>query len=422
MFPEPRDVEWMQDPTSIIDELISPPRLRLPDEESERRSTWLELFYDLVFAAVVSALGLRLGRDISLAGVLGFVALFVPVWWAWLGYTVYNTRFDTDDLIQRLGTFAMMLAAAAMALQIPKALEARSAQFAAAYVAARAILLLLYGRAWKSAPEARHVTTLLLGSFSIGVLLWLISIFVPPPARFVLWGVGLLVDLVAPWVGRTRLQRAPLDTAHLPERLGLFTLIVLGETLLGVVTGISAVNLRLPSLLAGVLGFMIVASFWWVYFAFLDAAPFVYRLGSGQPYIYAHLPVYIALTVFGIGIKRSIMLAGAPVLPLEARWLLGAALALWLATSLLLRMVSLSYIPPLEVHGRYLITALWVVGVLVLVGGRLAPLPTLALVVIGLVLFAIYEVRHWQRYTKANTPVGDSRDDVIARPQGPSAP
>ncbi|MHB8066753.1 MAG: low temperature requirement protein A [Desulfobaccales bacterium] len=70
--------------------------------EGERHATWLELFYDLLFAAVVAQLTFELSQDFSGIGVLTFVVLCVPFWWAWVGQSFYATRFDTDDLGHRL--------------------------------------------------------------------------------------------------------------------------------------------------------------------------------------------------------------------------------------------------------------------------------------------------------------------------------
>jgi low temperature requirement protein LtrA len=143
--------------------LLSPLRLRTADGEGElRHATWLELFYDLVFVVAMSALASRLGRDYSPGGVLRFVGLFLPVWWAWVGHTIYAACFDPNGLFHRLATLAMMAAAAVMAVQIPTALEEGAAGFAAAYVGARAVLLLLYLRARSQVPEARGVASLYL--------------------------------------------------------------------------------------------------------------------------------------------------------------------------------------------------------------------------------------------------------------------
>jgi hypothetical protein len=95
-----------------------PPRPRTTHESGERRATWLELFFDLVFVVAITQLSHELVVDHSTAGFLRFAALFVPVFVAWQGYTFYSTRFDTDDLALRVAYFAAMLAIAAMAVVI----------------------------------------------------------------------------------------------------------------------------------------------------------------------------------------------------------------------------------------------------------------------------------------------------------------
>ncbi len=72
-----------------------PPRLRTQaDEEAERHATWYELYFDLVFVAAVAQLATALSREPTPAGFLRFAGLFVPIAWAWMGFTFYANRFD----------------------------------------------------------------------------------------------------------------------------------------------------------------------------------------------------------------------------------------------------------------------------------------------------------------------------------------
>src|SRR5438477_4229287 len=133
-----------------------PPRLRTLADEGERHASWLELFFDLVFVVAITELSRVLVEDHSPLGFVRFAALFLPVFVAWQGFMAYATRFDTDDLGFRAAYFAAMLAIAALAVQIDDVAHgAHSAGFAAAYVALRSIMLLLYARAWRSVSEAR---------------------------------------------------------------------------------------------------------------------------------------------------------------------------------------------------------------------------------------------------------------------------
>ena len=83
-----------------------PLRLRSLGNESSRKVTWLELFFDLVFVAAVAQVAAPLQSDYSLAGLIRFTPLFALTWWAWTGHSVFSTRFDSDDVVQR--TFHLM--------------------------------------------------------------------------------------------------------------------------------------------------------------------------------------------------------------------------------------------------------------------------------------------------------------------------
>jgi low temperature requirement protein LtrA len=319
-----------------------PPTLRLPGEKEHRPATWLELFYDLVFVVAVAELSHRLGHDISLSGVLKFVALFIPVWWAWVGHTVYATRFDTDDIIHRLLTLFIMFGAAVMAVYVSSGLEGGASGYAAGYVLARICLLIFYVRARIHVPEARHMTTLYLTGFGLGALCWTISILLPPPVKFILWATGLGIDFITPWVGRKRiLHKAPLDTSHFPERFGLFTIIVLGESVLAVVSGLPEAGWSILSLLTGLSAFILAVSIWWMYFTFIQEVHHECYLGSGQPFIYAHLSLVISLTAVGASISTFLQQANLAVPASEAVLLFCSAIAVWLISFFIVQAVSM---------------------------------------------------------------------------------
>src|SRR5437764_1090085 len=99
-----------------------------------RRSSWLELFFDLIFVAAVSQVGVPLGQDYSIHGLVRYSLMFLLIWWAWFGHTMYATRFDADDVVHRLLTLVQIFAAAAMAANAKQELADRdSAGFGAAY-------------------------------------------------------------------------------------------------------------------------------------------------------------------------------------------------------------------------------------------------------------------------------------------------
>jgi len=189
-----------------------PPRLRtVGADDEDRHATWLELFFDLVFVICIAEVVHTLEDDRTLGGFLGMAGLFVPIWWAWVGYTVYADRFDTDDLLHRVLVLTGMLAVIAMALSVHDALHGGSAQFALAYVAVRVVVLALNARARRHAAPARPLLNLYLAAFTAGAALWLVSVLVPEPYRYLLWAVGMAVELSAPWLGRAQCRVGSID-------------------------------------------------------------------------------------------------------------------------------------------------------------------------------------------------------------------
>jgi low temperature requirement protein LtrA len=308
---------------------LRPPQLRTLDDQGERHATWLELFFDLVFVISIAEVVHTLEDYRSLGDFLGTAGLFVAVWWAWVGYTVYADRFDTDDLLHRVLVLAGMLAVIAMALSVHDALHGGAAQFALTFVAVRGIVLLLNARARRHAAAARPLLNLYLTAFSIGASLWLVSVFVPEPARYVLWGVALVIELSAPWVGRHQIAKAPIHASHLVERFGLFTLIVLGESVISVAQGAADVDWTAATVAAAIGGFVAVACLWWLYFDRIDDGT-IRSVLQGLTWNYAHLPLLAGLVSVAVGTEYAIIEAATGELQRSTALALGAGTALYL--------------------------------------------------------------------------------------------
>jgi len=143
----------------------------------------------------LAQLAVALAEDPSPGGFLRFGLYFVPVWWAWTGYTMYADRFDTDDLVFRIMMLAGMLAIAALAVGVPEAFSGGSvAAFALSYIAVRVILILLYERARRNVPCARALCKVTLTVFVVGTALWAVSLLVDEPLRFALWALAFFLQ------------------------------------------------------------------------------------------------------------------------------------------------------------------------------------------------------------------------------------
>ncbi|MGN9838828.1 low temperature requirement protein A [Nonomuraea sp. H19] len=300
-----------------------PPRLRL-FEDVHRRATWLELLYDLVFVVAVAELAGVLAGGTDLGRILTFVGLFVPVWWAWAGYVFYANRFDTDDTSHRLLALPQILAVATMAASVGD-IDQRSGLFAVSYAVARVLLIVAYVRAGRHVPEARALAARYAAGFTVAVLIWLVSLAVDPPQRYAFWAVALLIDLATPFLARRYQGKLPPQSEHLPERFGLFVVIVLGEVIAAVVVGLKGHDVTPGALLIALVGVAIAMGFWWLYFGHIDESVVLRTQWAGQVWVYSHLPLSVGLVAFGIGIEHAI------VHPSGTSWSVGVPAALVLA-------------------------------------------------------------------------------------------
>ena len=299
-------------------------------EAAGRRVTWLEVFFDLVFAAAVAQVAAPLHEDYSAAGFLRFAILFVLIWWAWTGHAVFSTRFGTDDAVQRGLTLLQVFGVAVMAANARDALDSRSsAGFAAAYAVLRLILVAQYVRA-RSTPRARALSTWYITGHGAAAVVWLLSSVTPAPERYWLWGVAFAIDLGTPLTAVRHSVSLPPDAAHLPERFGLFTLILIGESVVAVMHGIEHQEYwSVPAASAAFAGMGTAFFIWWWYFVAAKAT-------SAQPvtthrdafrlhaWSYAHLPLYLGLVVAFVGIQLVVSTAPAPIDAPQIAWLASA--------------------------------------------------------------------------------------------------
>jgi low temperature requirement protein LtrA len=145
--------------------------------------------------------------------------------------------------------------------------------------------------------------------FTASSIAWVVSVFLPEPWRYVLWAVTLVFEFGFIYLPGTRraYARMPLSRSHFPERVGLFTIIVLGESVAGVVAGLADQNLRSTATITAALGLLVSFGLWWVYFANLEGGV-LKGLGRWSVvfWVYSHLPLMMALTALGVGIDHAV--------------------------------------------------------------------------------------------------------------------
>ncbi|MEO3746148.1 low temperature requirement protein A [Plantactinospora sp. B5E13] len=344
----------------------------------ERHATWLELFFDLVFALLLTSVAARLGdpAEPSLNRLASTFAIFLLAEWIWYTQAFYDNRFDPDDTPHRILVLTAAAGVGVLGLgahDVPDGLL-----FPLGYLAVRAMLLLMYLRVLASRPGSRQVAGVYLTGFGFGWLCWLGSLAVDPAVRPVLWITGLVGELAALWLGRRWLARSPVHAGHLPERIGQLLIILLGAMLTTVLGRVPLPDPPVRALLAAAAAFVVSVCFWWTYTSFLAAGlPIRRRLGSGQVYGLIHVPAGIAVLFLGwtSGQVVAQITQDAGRLPGILRAVLAGSLVIWMLTGVVLQWFLLGAVP----RARAVATALGVVLVAGVAAGSVVPAVTLAL-------------------------------------------
>jgi low temperature requirement protein LtrA len=283
-----------------------PLRPRDTDEE-HRASTPLELFFDLCFVVAVAQASASLHHaltedDLSTA-LVGYPTVFFAIWWAWMNFTWFSSAYDNDDVLYRLTTLVQIAGALILAAGVPRAFEHRDFDVVfVGYLVIRAGLVSLWLRAAHHDPDHRTTDRRFAAGESLCMVGWgAVALLGWPVWAFVVMGVAEL--LVPAWAESA--ANTSWHPEHIAERYGLFTIIVLGETILSSSAAFQVVvderNADVTAILTAIGALLTVAAMWWIYFA-KPAGPRLVSNRIGFPWGYGHYVVFSSAAAVGAGV------------------------------------------------------------------------------------------------------------------------
>lgn len=276
----------------------------------EKKVTWLELFFDLIFVAAISkATHLLLHLEhgiIPIEYLLKFVLIFVPIWWAWVGQSLYVNRFGKDCVAQRWFMIIQMLFIILMTASLSVNFDQYYVPFLIGYVGIRFFTSMQY--IWISKQEngsCKKAAEYLGYGFLIGIAVSLCSIFLDPWVRYLILYLGIFIDIFVPIWGRRYLIKAPTNTPHLLERFGLFTIILFGESIVSLIAVLHPEKGSWDAISFVLVSFTIVIIMWWQYFDNVEIKVDKEVETTGQAIIYGHLFIYMSLSMIASTIQLA---------------------------------------------------------------------------------------------------------------------
>jgi low temperature requirement protein LtrA len=315
-----------------------------PDDQ---KVTFVELFFDLVFVFCVTQVVHLLHGHFDAASIGSALLVFWLVWWAWTQFTWSLNAANTEHTLVQIVTMVATAVAFFLAVGIPRAIGAAAMWFALPYVLVRIVGLILYY--WlASADEAQRRAVIVFGSLSgTGLAAVLAGALIGGPAQFWLWGLAILLDLVAAGVGGQR-EGWNLHPDHFCERHGLIVIIALGETLIVAASGLGDATYDTDAIATAILTVAVTGGLWWSYFghvkhtfehALAHASGSVRSMMARDTFSVLHFPMLCGIVAMSGATAEALAHPHEP-LSLAVRlalgtgavlFVVGAAVAIWRA-------------------------------------------------------------------------------------------
>lgn len=290
-------------------------------EQGHRAATPLELFFDLTFVVAVAqgAEGLHHGLVEGHAGdaLLIYPLVFFGIWWAWMNFTWFASAYDTDDALYRVTVLVQLTGVLVVAAGLPRAFEHHDFGVATlGYVIMRAALVAHWLRAAVSHPARRRCTLRYAGGLALVQALWVVRLALPDGPGIAGFVILAALEMVIPYWAESA-GRTPWHPGHIAERYGLFTLIVLGESVLAatVATQVALDTSSTFGDLAPVIvgGILTVFCMWWMCFDMPGEQVvararnvFIERLGGAFLWGYGHYVVFASAAAAGAGLAVAV--------------------------------------------------------------------------------------------------------------------
>ncbi|TMR16711.1 low temperature requirement protein A [Nonomuraea turkmeniaca] len=280
-------------------------------DEEHRAATPLELLFDLCFVVAVNVAGTQLvhavAEDHAAIGVVYYAMLFFAIWWAWMNFTWFASAYDTDDVPYRIATLVQIAGVLILAAGVSRAFAEHDFSVVwFGYLVMRLAMVTQWLRAALSTSgEERGMALRYAGGVLLCQVGWLAPLFVSENVRPWAFLVMAVVEMCVPPVAERRWSSS-WHPHHIAERYGLFTIIVLGETVLAATIAVrsaldetDALGELVPTAVGGLL---IVFAAWWIYFV-VPAHSRLLSNREGFLWGYGHYLIFASGAAIGAGLE-----------------------------------------------------------------------------------------------------------------------
>jgi low temperature requirement protein LtrA len=278
--------------------------------EQVERVTTLELFFDLVFVFTITQLTSVLVLHPSWRGLAQVALMLGVIWWMYDGYAWLTNSVRPDRTDRRLALFGGMAAFLVLALSIPHAFTGSGLTFGLAYVA---IVLVHTGLFARSTSATVTQAIVGLAPFNlVSAAMLLAGGIAGGTAQYVLWTIAFAFEWITPRL--SEVSDFEIAAAHFVERHGLVVIVAIGESVVAIGIGAAGLPVNAALVAVAVIGLMLSACLWWVYFAGEETR--AERALAGAPprrrprmavdaFGYWHVPILLGIIGIAFALKKA---------------------------------------------------------------------------------------------------------------------
>ena len=384
-----------------------PPR-NFAERKQQRKISWLELFFDLAYVAAISQLTHHIADHPSWQETTFSLLLFALIFWSWVNASQYYDLHGDDSIRTRLMTFWQMLAVTSVAITIQDMFEGYHRSFVVCFSFIQVLVTYLWWSVGLYDPSHRVFNKFYTFNYLLALALLIISWFTSFQTATILWIFVLILNLTPGLTGARTIVRVIKERGQvfsaseaLVERFGLFTIIVLTESILGTVSGITRVKDQHPTTwIAFIIGILIAFLLWSLYFDMTSEQETKPGYSNLQFLIFLHFPLLASLVIVGACIKILLGNIENGVHGIVF-WLFSVAVAVILLSIAGIAAImkeeeeDRSYIRPVT---RLLFIVAAIIQIVPLFSGYLNPITFLAIVAMILMVPVMVGLKSWVIY------------------------
>jgi low temperature requirement protein LtrA len=273
-----------------------------------KRASWIELFYDIAYVALVAQLTYLAADyhhtpyDFIHIGIIGY-AIFI----AWWTTTANRNLQPSEDAGDKFMIQLQMVGAFMLSVTMSDVFAGDYFGFFITLGILRLLQTSMILRMYVKHPHTRPRTYNMTTGFALAGFLWLATSFASPEYYLALSSMALLLDITVPLTKGRGNTRRYLNVYHLQERLGLFLMLVIGESMIVVALSNSVESLVVSPMMIVFSGLGMMIALWWLYFEHSDIHNGI-RPKNLFVFIHAHGLLYGSIILISVAYK--LILAG----------------------------------------------------------------------------------------------------------------